>query len=256
MISIREISKSYDQKTLAVDNLSLEIYDNEIFGFLGPNGAGKTTSLKMICGLLMPDHGTISINGIDVMTDPLEAKMNLSFVSDDPNIFLRLKGIEYLRFLADVYEVSEDLRVERIKDLSHRFGMYKVLDQRIQSYSHGMRQKIVLIGALLHNPPTWILDEPMTGLDPSSSYQLKNMMREHADNGNTVLFSTHVLDVAEKVCDRLGVISEGKLLFVGTMAELREKYQDDSSLENIFLQMVGEEQFSPFALSEDEAGRL
>lgn len=256
MISIREISKSYDQKTLAVDNLSLEIYDNEIFGFLGPNGAGKTTSLKMICGLLMPDHGTISINGIDVMSNPLEAKQNLSFVSDDPNIFLRLKGIEYLRFLADVYEVPEDLRVERIKDLSHRFGMTKVLDQRIQSYSHGMRQKIVLIGALLHNPPTWILDEPMTGLDPSSSYQLKNMMREHADNGNTVLFSTHVLDVAEKVCDRLGVISEGKLLFVGTMAELREKYQDDSSLENIFLQMVGEEQFSPFALSEDEAGRL
>ena len=256
MISIHEISKSYDQETQAVDNLSLEIYDNEIFGFVGPNGAGKTTSLKMITGLLLPDHGSIKIYGIDVVAKPLEAKKNLSFVSDDPNIFLRLKGIEYLRFLADIYEVGEDLRVERIKDLSHRFAMSNVLDQKIQSYSHGMRQKIILIGALIHNPPTWVLDEPMTGLDPSSSYQLKNMMREHADKGNTVLFSTHVLDVAEKVCDRLGVISEGKLLFVGTMAELRKKYQEDSSLESIFLEMVGEEQFSPFALSEEEAGSL
>lgn len=256
MIIIHEISKSYDQKTQAVDNVSLEIFDNEIFGFLGPNGAGKTTTLKMISGLLLPDHGSIKINGIDVVTESLEAKKNLSFVSDDPNIFLRLKGIEYLRFLADVYEVSEDLRVERITDLARRFGMTNVLDQRIQSYSHGMRQKIILIGALIHNPPIWVLDEPMTGLDPSSSYQLKNMMREHADHGNTVLFSTHVLDVAEKVCDRLGVISEGKLLFVGTMAELREKYQDDSSLENIFLEMVGEEQFSPFAVTEKEAKHL
>jgi len=256
MISIHEISESYDQKTQAVESLSLEIYDNEIFGFLGPNGAGKTTSLKMISGLLLPDHGSIKVNGIDVVAEPLEAKKNLSFVSDDPNVFLRLKGIEYLRFLADVYEVAEDVRVEHIKDLSHRFGMSNVLDQKIQSYSHGMRQKIVLIGALIHNPPTWVLDEPMTGLDPSSSYQLKNMMREHADKGNTVLFSTHVLDVAEKVCDRLGVIAEGKLLFVGTMAELREKHQDDSSLESIFLEMVGEEQFSPFALSEEEAGSL
>ena len=256
MISIHEISKSYDQKTQAVESLSLEIYDNEIFGFLGPNGAGKTTSLKMISGLLLPDHGSIKVNGIDVVAEPLEAKKNLSFVSDDPNVFLRLKGIEYLRFLADVYEVAEDVRVEHIKDLSHRFGMSNVLDQKIQSYSHGMRQKIVLIGALIHNPPTWVLDEPMTGLDPSSSYHLKNMMREHADKGNTVLFSTHVLDVAEKVCDRLGVIAEGKLLFVGTMAELREKHQDDSSLESIFLEMVGEEQFSPFALSEEEAGSL
>ena len=256
MISIHEISKSYDQKVQAVDNVSLEIYDNEIFGFLGPNGAGKTTSLKMIAGLLSPDKGSIKINGIDVMENPLEAKKNLSFVSDDPNIFLRLKGIEYLRFLADVYEVPAELRMERIKDLGRRFGMSKVLDQRIQSYSHGMRQKIILIGALIHNPPTWILDEPMTGLDPSSSYQLKNMMREHADDGNTVLFSTHVLDVAEKVCERLGVISEGKLLFVCTMTELREKYHDDSSLESIFLEMVGEDQFSPFAVDEDEANLI
>ncbi|NLC25321.1 MAG: ABC transporter ATP-binding protein, partial [Fastidiosipila sp.] len=157
---------------------------------------------------------------------------------------------------AYVYEVSEKLRVERIEDLARRFGMTNVLDQRIQTYSHGMRQKIILIGALVHNPPIWVLDEPMTGLDPASSYQLKNMMREHADNGKTVLFSTHVLDVAEKLCDRLGVISEGRLLFVGTMSELRKKYQDDSSLENIFLEMVGEEQFSPFALTEEEAKRL
>lgn len=256
MIKIHEISKSYDQKTQAVDNISLEIFDNEIFGFLGPNGAGKTTTLKMISGLLLPDHGSIKINDINVVTESLEAKKNLSFVSDDPNIFLRLKGIEYLRFLADVYEVSEKLRVERIEDLARRFGMTNVLDQRIQTYSHGMRQKIILIGALIHNPPIWVLDEPMTGLDPASSYQLKSMMREHADNGKTVLFSTHVLDVAEKVCDRLGVISEGRLLFVGTMSELRKKYQDDSSLENIFLEMVGEEQFSPFALTEEEAKRL
>ncbi len=240
MITISNVSKSYNQETLAVDNISLEVRDGEIFGFLGPNGAGKTTTLKMMTGILEPTSGTININGFDIIKDPLEAKFQFGFVSDDPNVFLRLKGAEYLKFLADIYLVPGNLRQERITRLANEFEMETALGDKIQSYSHGMRQKIVLMGALLHNPPVWILDEPMTGLDPQASFILKNMMRQHADAGKTVIFSTHVLEVAEKVCDRLAIIDKGKILFCGTIDELRAQ-QGDSSLESIFLKLVGAE---------------
>lgn len=238
MISIRHVSKTYGSKTLAVDNFSLEIKAGEIFGFLGPNGAGKTTLLKMMTGIIAADSGSILLDGKDIETDAIAAKQSLGFVPDDPNIFLRLKGLEYLNFMADIYAVSQDDRVRRIAELSREFSLDDVLTDRIQSYSHGMRQKIVLIGALLHNPAIWLLDEPMTGLDPRASFQLKNRMRQHADQGYTVLFSTHVLDVAEKVCDRVAIIDKGKLLFCGTIPELRANYANDASLEAMFLQLV------------------
>ncbi|HPX92865.1 MAG TPA: ABC transporter ATP-binding protein [Bacillota bacterium] len=240
MIQLKNVSKSYDGIHKAVDNLTLDIRDGEIFGFLGPNGAGKTTTLKLITGLLSLDQGSITVNGHDIEQDPLEAKRLFAFVPDNPDTFLRLKGIEYLRFIADIYGVDKKDREERVRDLTRRFGIQDVLNQMIRTYSHGMKQKLILTGALLHDPETWLLDEPMTGLDPASSFQLKQLMREHADAGKTVLFSTHVLEVAERVCDRLSVIDRGKLLFVGTMSELKERYAEDSSLESLFLRLVND----------------
>ena len=173
MIEIINVSKSYTGDIKAVDNLNLTVNDGEIFGFLGPNGAGKTTTIKMITGILNPDEGSIKVNGFDITKRPLEAKRQFGFVPDNPNMFLRLKGIEYLNFMGDIYNVPSDIRKERIQSLSKKFGMFKALNNKIQSYSHGMRQKIVLIGVLLHDPYVWIMDEPMTGLDPKSSFILK-----------------------------------------------------------------------------------
>ena len=241
MIEIIDVNKSYNGKNKAVDNISLTIRDGEIFGFLGPNGAGKTTTIKMITGILNADSGKITINGIDIEKNDLEAKKQFGFVPDTPDMFLRLKGIEYLNFIADIYDVPSNLRKDRIESLSKRFEMSNALSDQIQSYSHGMRQKIIIMGALVHEPEVWILDEPMTGLDPKSSYVLKEMMREHANNGKTVFFSTHVLEVAEKICDRVAVISKGKLLFCGTLDELREHFKASGSLEKIFLEMTENE---------------
>lgn len=241
MIELNNVTKSYNGTYKAVDDLSLEIRDGEIFGFLGPNGAGKTTTIKMITGIASQDSGVIKINGIDTKENPLETKKEFGYVPDSPDMFLRLKGIEYLNFMADIYEVNSKTRKERIRDLAKRFDMDNALKDKIQSYSHGMRQKIVLIGALLHNPNVWILDEPMTGLDPKSSFVLKEMMREHADNGNTVFFSTHVLEVAEKVCDRVAIINKGKILFCGTLEEMKNHFKENQSLENMFLEMTSNE---------------
>lgn len=223
MITLKNVDKEYMPGVKAVDGLTLEIRDGEIFGILGPNGAGKTTTISMITGISEPTRGEILINNFDVVKNPVEAKMQFGYVPDSPDMFLRYKGIEYLNFMGDVYEVSESDRKVRIEELAKRFSMENSLADKIQSYSHGMRQKIIIMGVLLHNPKVWILDEPLTGLDPKSSYLLKEMMREHADAGNTVLFSTHVLEVAEKVCDRVGIIKKGKLIFVGTLEELRWK---------------------------------
>ena len=241
MISIQQVSKSYDGVKNAVDDLTLDIRDGEIFGFLGPNGAGKTTTLKLITGLLSLDSGSISVNGYDIEQEALEAKKHFAFVPDNPDTFTRLKGIEYLRFIADVYGIGQAEREQRVEELTRRFGIHDVLNQMVKTYSHGMRQKLILTGALLHDPDTWILDEPMTGLDPSASFHLKQLMREHADAGKTVLFSTHVLEVAEKICDRLSIIDNGKLLFVGSIDELKERYAQDDSLESLFLKLVAEE---------------
>ncbi|WP_433948230.1 ABC transporter ATP-binding protein [Bacillus tropicus] len=241
MIEITNVSKSYNGSTYAVKDLSLSVPSGEIFGFLGPNGAGKSTTIKMITGIHGVDKGTITINGIDIMKNPMEAKKTFGYVPDSPDMFLRLKGIEYLNFMADMYEVPKELRQERIESLGKKFDLYNALSDQIQSYSHGMRQKIVIIGVLVHEPDVWILDEPLTGLDPKSAYILKEMMREHADKGKIVFFSTHVLEVAEKLCDRVAIINKGNLQFKGNLNEMRDHFKSNESLEKMFLEMTGNE---------------
>ena len=242
MIKIENVSKSYVKGKKSIDNLNLEIKDGEIFGFLGPNGAGKTTTIKMITGILNIDEGDIFIDGKSITKEPIDAKKEFGFVPDSPDMFLKLKGIEYLNFLADIYGIPNEKRKERIEELTKKFEIYDNLTSEIQSYSHGMRQKIVICGALLNNPRNWILDEPMTGLDPKSSHDLKEMMRKHIKDGNTVFFSTHVLEVAEKLCDRVGIINKGKLVFVGTYEEMKNKFKENKSLEDLFLEITENEE--------------
>lgn len=238
MIEIRNLSKTYNKGAVrAVDNLDLQVHPGEIFGFLGPNGAGKTTTIKMMIGLLNPDGGSIKVKGFDIQRQPIEAKRCIGYVPDNPDIYDKLRGLEYLNFMADVYQVPMKVRQERI---AYFLSMFELLDaggDLIKSYSHGMKQKLVLTGALIHDPALWILDEPMVGLDPKSAHQMKELMRSHCDKGNAVFFSTHVLEVAEKLCDRIGIIHRGKLVAVGTLDELRKGDQADS-LENIFLELT------------------
>lgn len=241
MIEIKNISKEYKKNKKVINNISLEIKDGEIFGFLGPNGAGKTTTIKMMTGILEIDEGDIFIDGKSIKENPIEAKRLIGLVPDNPDSFLKLRGIEYLNFMADIYEVSTEDRIKRIKELSEKFEINNVLNNKVESYSHGMRQKLIIIGVLLHNPKNWILDEPMTGLDPKASFELKNMMREHAKKNNTVFFSTHILDVAERLCDRIGIIDKGKLLFVGTYEDLKKELKENKSLEELFMEIVENE---------------
>ncbi|HHU27818.1 TPA: ABC transporter ATP-binding protein [bacterium] len=240
MISIKNVTKKFGDFK-AVDGLTLDILSGEIFGFLGPNGAGKTTTIKMMTGILSPNEGDIVINGYSIVKEPLEAKRQFGFVPDSPDLFLRLKGIEYLNFIGDVYEVDSETRQQRIMELTKKLEIDDALNDRLITYSHGMRQKIIIIGALLHQPKVWILDEPLTGLDPRSSAVLKEMMNEHVSKGNTVFFSTHVLDTAEKICDRVGIINKGKLIFVGSLQEMREHASENKSLERMFLEMTDDE---------------
>jgi ABC-2 type transport system ATP-binding protein len=241
MIELINVNKSYSGIVKAVDDLTLTIPEGQITGFLGPNGAGKTTTIKIITGVLNADSGSITINGTNIRENPLEAKRQFGYVPDNPDMFLRLKGMEYLNFMADTYNVPGELRKKRIKGLAESFEMEAALNDQIQSYSHGMRQKIVIMGVLIHDPSVWILDEPMTGLDPKSSFTLKEMMKTHAAAGKTVFFSTHVLEVAEKLCDRVAIINKGKLLFYGTMDEMRENFRSNGSLEKIFLELTENE---------------
>lgn len=241
MITINNVSKSYNGHIKAVDGLSLTIKPGEIFGFLGPNGAGKTTTIKMITGITKPDQGTIHINGKEIQKEPVRAKKEFGFVPDNPNVFLRLKGIEYLNFMAEAYNVKKESRIKRIQTLAERFSMTKVLSDQINSYSHGMRQKIVIMGVLIHSPNVWILDEPMTGLDPKASHLLKVMMKEHTAQNKSVFFSTHVLEVAEKICDRVAIINQGKILYVGSVEEIKEKSHENKDLESIFLELTKNE---------------
>ncbi|MDR3318374.1 MAG: ABC transporter ATP-binding protein [Clostridiales bacterium] len=230
MVSIRNITKIYAKQTVkAVDNLSLEIGGGIIFGFLGPNGAGKTTTLKMLTGILPFTIGEILIDGVDIRRNPIEAKRKIGFVPDNHAVYDKLTGRQYINFMSDIYNVPALERKERADALLERLHLAKDADAQISSYSHGMKQKICVIGALIHNPSLWVLDEPLTGLDPQSSFELKQMMREHADAGNTVLFSTHVLEVAEKICDRVGIIDKGILVGAGSLAEI------GGSLERFFL---------------------
>ena len=238
MITIKNVTKSYDKKNKIIENLNLEIQDGEIFGFLGPNGAGKSTTIKMITGILDIDDGDILINNNSIKTNPIEAKKCFGYVPDSPDMFLRLKGIEYLNFMADMYDISLEERKKRIEKLTNLFEINDVLNDKIQSYSHGMRQKIVIIGSLLHNPQNWIIDEPMTGLDPKSTYELKQIMKSITEQNHAVFFSTHILDVAEKLCDRIAIINKGKILFVGTIKEMREELKENKSLEELYMEIT------------------
>ena len=240
MIRIENVTKTYNSSVRAVDNLNLTVNNGEIVGFIGPNGAGKTTTLKMMTGILKPDSGSVLINDFDMQKEPLKAKQVIGYIADSPDMFLRLKGIEFMNLISDIYKVPTETRKERIKTFATRFELADVLDKPMQSYSHGMRQKIMVAAALVHDPEVWILDEPLTGLDPKSAYALKQMMREHANAGNSVLFSTHVLEVAEKLCDKVIIINHGKSLFYGTLDELTAKYPD-MDLEKIFLEMTAHE---------------
>ena len=237
MIEIKNVSKSYGNHKV-IDNLNLKINDGEIFGFLGPNGAGKTTIIKMMTGILSIDEGEIKIGTDSIITSPVKAKENIGLIPDNPDMFLNLKGIEYLNFISDIYKIGKKERISKIKELSEKFDMYNVLEQKIRSYSHGMRQKIVIIGVLLHTPKNWILDEPITGLDPKAIYDLKQIMKEYSHKGNTVFFSTHILEVAEKLCDRVGIIDKGKLLYVGSIENLRKELKENESLEELFMEII------------------
>ena len=236
MINIKNVSKEYVEGIKAVDNLSIHIRPGEIYGFIGPNGAGKSTTIKMITGITDYSEGEITINGVS-SKEELESKLQFGYVSDSPDMFLKLKGVEYLNFLATIYNVSKEDSKQRIVELADKFELTSALGDKIQTYSHGMRQKVMVMGALLHEPKVWILDEPLTGLDPKSSFMLKEMMKEHARKGNSVFFSTHVLEVAEKLCDRIGIINKGKLVYEGTMEEIKENYPN-LSLEEIFLEIT------------------
>jgi len=238
MIEIKNISKSYKKGKKVIDNINLTIKDGEIFGFLGPNGAGKTTTIKMMTGILQIDEGDILIDEKSIIKSPIEAKKQIGFVSDNPDMFLKLKGIEYLNFIGDIYEIPEAERGKRIEKLAKEFDIYEVLNDKIESYSHGMRQKIIIVSVLLHNPKNWILDEPLTGLDPKSAFNLKNKMKEHAKENNAVFFSTHILEIAEKMCDRIGIIHNGKLLFVGTHEEMKKEVKENASLEELFMEIT------------------
>ena len=242
MFEIKNVSKAYDKGgKKAVNNLSVTVNNGEIFGFLGPNGAGKTTTIKMLTGILNPDEGELLVDNISLLERPIAAKRQFAFVPDNPETFSRLKGIEYLNFIADVYKVSTEDRKERIEYYCERFGLRDVLNNRISSFSHGMKQKLFLIASLISDPQNWILDEPMVGLDPEAAFIVKEIMRERASNGKAVFFSTHVMEVAEKLCDRIGIIKEGEIVFVGTIEELKKQFSEEEnlSLEDIFLKLVG-----------------
>ncbi|MCM1533574.1 MAG: ABC transporter ATP-binding protein [Corallococcus sp.] len=239
MIRLTNVSKTYGKsQNKAVDSLSLEIKDGEIFGFLGPNGAGKSTTIKMITGILTPTEGSIEVDGVNIADNPTAAKSRIGFVPDNHETYETLKGIEYLNFIGTMYNVETSLLQQRIAEYAEMFQLTSALPNMISSYSHGMKQKLMVIAALVHEPKVWILDEPLTGLDPQSAFQLKQLMRKHADSGNTVFFSSHVIDVVEKVCDRIGIINHGKLVAVDTLENIRA--DKNVSLESLFLTITSD----------------
>lgn len=238
MIEIRNVTKQIGDDKIIVDDISLTAKGGEIVGFIGPNGAGKTTTIKMLVGILKPTEGSVLINGVDIEKDGLKAKAEIGYVSDSPDMFLRLKGYEYLNFIADIYGVDEETRKENIEKYSALMGIDKNLGESIANYSHGMRQKIMIVSALVHNPSVLVLDEPLIGLDPTSTYNLKEIMKDYAKAGNTVFFSTHMLETAEKLCSKVIIINRGKIMYDGLLEDLKQQYVHDESLEKIYLEMV------------------
>lgn len=236
MLEIKNLSKKYGNSPVkAVDNLSLKLKKGEVFGFLGPNGAGKSTTIKSIVGILPFEDGDVLINGVSIKKEPLKAKMNIGYVPDNHAVFERLTGREYVNHMANLYNVSVEDMQERCNKYLKIFKLENTFDQQIKSYSHGMKQKISVIAALVHNPKLWVLDEPLTGLDPQSAYQLKLAMKKHAEEGNTVFFSSHILDVVENLCDRCCIIKKGVLQGVYDLKEMKNK---NESLEELFMQVI------------------
>ncbi|MDR1781418.1 MAG: ABC transporter ATP-binding protein [Bacilli bacterium] len=239
MIEINNISKKYSGSSdYVIKDMNLKIDSGKIIGFIGHNGAGKSTTLNMISGILEPTDGDILINGYSIINDALNAKMQFAYVMDSPDNFLKLTGYEYLNFIGNVYQIPADEINNRIKILADEYLMSDKLNQLIDSYSHGMRQKINVMGALLHEPSVFLLDEPLNGLDPQASKILKDSMKEHVKKGNTVLFSTHILEVAEKLCDEIIIINKGKIIYQGSLDDLQAQYEEGTSLEDIFLSIT------------------
>jgi len=236
MLVLEEVTKSYDGKENAVERLSLTVKAGEIFGFIGPNGAGKTTTIKMITGITAPTSGRIMINGIDLAASPVEAKLNFTYVPDHPEIFSSIRGIDYLNFIADMYEIPVAQRQAQVEKYAKTFGLYDKLDRLISVYSHGMKQKLLICGALLPNPRLFILDEPLVGLDPLAAKNLKDIMREHCRRGGTVFFSSHLLEVVENICDRVAVINKGRLVACDRLEKIKE--ESGHNLEEIFLELT------------------
>ncbi len=235
MLEIKNLTKTYKGGKRAVDNLSIVVHPGDIYGFIGHNGAGKTTTIKSIVGIHDFDQGQILVNGMDVRTQALECKKIMAFIPDNPDIYEYLTGIQYLNFMADIYQVSRKAREERIRSEAESFGIFPVLGDLVSTYSHGMRQKLAIIGALIHDPKLLVLDEPFVGLDPEASLILKGKMHELCGKGSAIFFSTHVLEVAEKLCNRIAVISQGKLMVEGDTKELTR----DKSLEDVFMEVIG-----------------
>lgn len=232
MLKLEQLTKIYGEKK-AVDDLTLEIKPGEICAFIGHNGAGKTTTLKICCGILQADGGEVWVDGVSVRENPLEAKRKLAYLPDNPDLYEYMTGIQYLNFIADVFGVDAQTRAERIAAYSEKFALTADLAQPISAYSHGMKQKLAIISALLHDPKLILMDEPFVGLDPVAAHTLKQMMREFCEAGGAIFFSTHVLEVAEKLCDRVAIIRQGKLIRAGSMDEVK----GDGSLENVFLEL-------------------
>lgn len=235
MLSIEHLTKTYGEKK-AVDDLSLHIAPGEIYGFIGHNGAGKTTTIKSVVGILGFDSGRITIAGHSISDEPIECKKMLAYIPDNPDLYEFMTGMKYLNFIADIYGIDKAKRGERIKKYADIFEIYTDLGKPINAYSHGMKQKLAIISAWIHDPKLIIMDEPFVGLDPKAAFALKGMMREVCDNGGAIFFSTHVLEVAEKLCDKIAIIKSGKLIRSGTMEEVK----GDDSLEDVFLELEGE----------------
>ena len=236
MLKIINLSKSYKNKK-AIENISIEVNKGEVFGFIGHNGAGKTTTIKSIVGIHNFEEGDVLINSKSIKENPIECKKDIAYIPDNPDIYESLTGIQYLNFISDIFKVSKTEREEKIKYYSEQFEINKALGDLISSYSHGMKQKLVIISALIHSPKVLILDEPFVGLDPKASFILKEIMKEFCNNGGCIFFSTHVLEVAEKICDKIGIIKGGKLISYGKTNEVI----GDKSLENIFMEMIENE---------------
>ncbi len=238
LIETSHLAKSYGDK-LAVDDVSFQVYGGEIFGFLGPNGAGKTTTIKMIVGLLHPSAGNVKVAGYDVVQQPLQAKASCGYVPDEPNLYAKLTGRELLRFVGDLYNLDRAQAQRRSEELLRVFGLVDAADDTTDSYSHGMRQKTSLAAALVHDPKVLILDEPTVGLDPKSARLIKDILRQMAERGAAIMLSTHILEIAQNMCDRIGIINQSKLIAIGTMEQLQQLGQGETSLEDIFLTLTG-----------------